>query len=115
MLNQALSIFPRKGSVGSKGQPEGKEKLWLEPLGRISSLEALCEAGAKTETHRLPVAEAGTECWPEGLVFPLWSLMAPSACEQRHDGVKEMFLEGQPGGQCVLFKEGDATSPSLEE
>lgn len=54
------------------------------------------------------MASAGTEWWLEGLVL-LWSLVAPNAFEHRHDGRKEIFLEEQ----CVLFKEGDATS--LEE
>ena len=35
--------------------------------------------------------------------------------EQRRGGLKETGLEGAIWGQCVLFKEGDVISTSLEE
>lgn len=72
----------------------------------------MCGAVAETETQRLLVARAGTECWPEGLVFPLWSLVAPNAFERRRDGPKEMFLERQSGGSVCFSRKAMLLAPA---
>lgn len=68
------------------------------------------EQWPKQKRRRLLVARAGTECWTERLLFPLWSLGVSNAFEQRRGGLK-----GAIWGQCVLFKEGDVISTSLEK
>ena len=71
-----------EGHVRSKA-PGGKSEDWM----------VWVEQRPKQKHKRLLVAGAGTERWPEGLVFPPWPLVVPNAFAQRRSGLKEKVLE----------------------
>lgn len=89
--------------------------MFRAPGGKSEDWMVWVEQWPKQKRKRLLVARAGTECWPERLLFPLWSLVVSNAFEQRRGGLNETVLEGATWGQCELFKEGDVISTSLEE